>query len=106
MKMQDQYLKETIIKSRTLQADVASLWERWTTHEGLLTFFGSQNLIELKPGGAFEIYFLMENPEGFRGSETCKVLSFLPQKFLSFSWNVPPHFEALRKADYKTWVVD
>jgi uncharacterized protein YndB with AHSA1/START domain len=77
----------------------------WTTHEGLLTFFGKDNKIELRPGGAFEIYFLMENPYGSRGSEGCKILSYLPGKMLSFSWNAPPSFPQIRKSSYKTWVV-
>ena len=80
-------------------------WVRWTSHEGLLTFFGEDNLIELRPGGAFEIYFLMDNPYGTRGSEGCKILSYLPGKMLSFSWNAPPSIPEIRKSDYKTWVV-
>ena len=77
----------------------------WTTHEGLLTFFGADNNVELIPGGAFEIYFLVDNPYGLRGSEGCKVLSFMTQKMLSFSWNAPPQFQQIRSGEYKTWVV-
>ena len=47
----------------------------------------------------------MNNPVGIRGSEGCKVLSYLPKKFFSFSWNAPPQFEEVRKSDHKTWVV-
>jgi uncharacterized protein YndB with AHSA1/START domain len=47
----------------------------------------------------------MDNPVGLRGSETCKILSFLPNELLSFSWNAPPHFESVRNSTYKTWVV-
>ncbi len=56
----------------------------WTTSEGLRAFFGVDNRIEMVSGGAFEIYFLMENEYGLRGSEGCKVISLLPQKMLSF----------------------
>ena len=81
------------------------LWERWTTREGLLSFFGRDNRIDITPGGPFEIHFLLDNPPGLRGSEGCRVLSFLPGKMLSFSWNAPPQFSDVRESDYKTWVV-
>ncbi len=94
-----------IVKSVIVSKPLNEVWDKWTTHEGLLTFFGADNKIELKPGGAFEIYFLMDNPYGLRGSEGCKVLSFLPQKMLSFSWNAPPQFQQIRSGEYKKWVV-
>jgi uncharacterized protein YndB with AHSA1/START domain/predicted enzyme related to lactoylglutathione lyase len=94
-----------IIKTRAFHQTLDSLWSRWTTHEGLKTFFGIDNKIELTPGGSFEIYFMMEKPYGLRGSESCKILSFLPGEFVSFSWNAPPQFPEVRNADYKTWVV-
>jgi len=34
----------------------------------------------MTPGGLFEIYFLLDNPEGTRGGEGNQVLSFLPKK--------------------------
>jgi uncharacterized protein YndB with AHSA1/START domain/predicted enzyme related to lactoylglutathione lyase len=94
-----------ICKSKIYNQSPDSLWWRWTTHDGLKTFFGADNKIELVPGGAFEIYFLLNNPVGQRGSETCKVLSYLPNKQLSFSWNAPPNFEHIRNSEHKTWVV-
>ena len=94
-----------ILKSKIINTSIDSVWWKWTTHEGLLTFFGKDNKIELTPGGAFEIYFLMENPSGLRGSEGCKVLSFLPKQMFSFSWNAPPQYKEVRESAYHTWVV-
>lgn len=94
-----------IVKTKTINATTEAVWKRWTTRDGLQTFFGADNQLELKIGGAFEIYFLMDNPYGTRGSEGCQVLSFLPQRMLSFSWNAPPQFEAIRNGNHKTWVV-
>ncbi len=94
-----------LIKSKIFFQPLENIWEAWTTHEGLKKFFGKDNFIELIPGGAFEIYFLMDNPVGLRGSEGCRILSFLPKKILSFSWNVPPQFEDVRNSVYHTWVV-
>jgi len=94
-----------IVKSTTVNCGVTEAWKRWTTHEGLLTFFGADNKIELCLGGAFEIYFMMDASLGLRGSEGCKIISFLPEKMLSFTWNAPPQFEMVRNNEYKTWVV-
>lgn len=94
-----------IVKRKVVKGRIDEIWKKWTTHEGLKTFFGRDNKVELKIGGAFEIYFLLDNPEGLRGSEGCKVLSYLPSRMLSFSWNVPPKFKELRESGHKTWVV-
>jgi uncharacterized protein YndB with AHSA1/START domain/predicted enzyme related to lactoylglutathione lyase len=96
---------KAIKKSRIINQSIDTVWWRWTTHEGLKTFFGSDNKIELTPGGAFEIYFISDNSYGSKGSEGCKVLSFLPGKYFSFSWNAPPQFSEVRNSDYKTWIV-
>jgi len=99
-------ISEKQIRKRVqINLSIKETWHKWTTHEGLKSFFGRDNKIELTPGGSFEIYFILENPVGVRGSEGCKVLSFLPEKMLSFSWNAPPQFEKVRNSDYKTWVV-
>ena len=50
---------KVIVKSKTVQCPVDKVWWKWTTHEGLLTFFGPDNKIELKLGGAFEIKSLI-----------------------------------------------
>lgn len=77
----------------------------FTTKEGLKKFFGVDNNIEMTPFGKYEIYFLMDSPQGLKGSEGCKVLSFVPDKMLSFTWNAPPLYLKIRASKYKTWVV-
>ncbi len=101
MKITDKKIK----KVRLINESIEKVWWRWTTHEGLKSFFGRDNKIELTPGGAFEIYFMMDSPVGLRGSEGCQILSYLPNEMLSFSWNAPPKYEEVRKSDHKTWTV-
>ncbi len=84
-------------------APIAKVWQAWTTRDGLRSFFGEDNKVELRIGGPFEIYMSMQAPEGKRGSEGCAVLSYLPEEMLSFSWNAPPKFEHARAR--RTWVV-
>jgi len=92
-------------KSKLVQTDLKATWEKWTTPAGLKTFFGQDNKVELTPGGPYEIYFLLDNPAGTRGGEGNQVLSFLPPKMLSFTWNAPPSIPEIRNHTHKTWVV-
>jgi uncharacterized protein YndB with AHSA1/START domain len=94
-----------IRKTRVFNCSIDLMWWKWTTHEGLKTFFGEDNTMELKIGGPFEIYFSKKAQAGLRGSEGCKVISYLPKEMFSFSWNAPPKFPGIRTAEYHTWVV-
>jgi len=98
-------MEKGIKKSVVVNGSLDEVWLKWTSHEGLKSFFGVDNKIELKLGGAFEIYFLMDQPDGLKGSEDCKIISFLPKEMLSFTWNAPPQFPTIRNNAYKTWVV-
>lgn len=86
-----------------VNAPLEKIWNAWTTSEGITLFFSPKACVELWPGGKFEMYFMLDNPEGLQGSEDCKVLSYLPMKMLSFSWNAPPDNPTVRKE--RTWVV-
>jgi uncharacterized protein YndB with AHSA1/START domain len=102
----DQRLTDRAIRiSRTVACPVDTAWWKWTTHEGLKTFLGEDNMMELRIGGPFEIYFAKDAPAGQRGSEGCKVISYLPKEMFSFSWNAPPSFPDIRNGDHHTWVV-
>lgn len=83
-------------KSVEVSASLPDVWNAWTTVEGVNSFFSSDADIDLRVGGKYEVYFLMDAPKGSRGSEDCKVLSFLPMRMLSFEWNAPPSFGDLR----------
>lgn len=78
-------------------ASLEDVWKAWTTTEGLKTFFSPAAKVELVLGGPYEIYFDLEAPYGSRGSEGCRVLSYLPMEMLSFDWNAPPEFGELRR---------
>lgn len=90
-------------KEILVDAPPGEVWERWATEAGAATFFAPQASIDLAVGGAYEMIFMPEAPEGTRGSEGCIILSFLPGRMLSFTWNAPPHLPEVRKE--RTWVV-
>jgi len=85
-----------IVESRVVAASAHDCWDKWTTSEGVGSFLTTNNSVDLRIGGAFEVYFAMQLPEGQRGSEGCKILSYLPLRMLSFEWNAPPTFPEVR----------
>ncbi len=74
----------------------------WSSAEGMAAWWSAHNRIELRPGGFYELYFMLDEAPGRRGGEGNRVLSFLPNRMLSFSWNAPPH---LKTRPLRTWVV-
>ena len=83
-------------KEMTVRSTLEKAWETWTTTEGAKKFFSENALVELYPGGPFEIHFNMEAEYGTKGSEDCKILSYLPKEYLCFEWNAPPDFGDIR----------
>lgn len=90
-------MSKILYKEVLLQAPVQQIWEMWTTAEGITSFFAPKATVELEIGGKFELLFMLDNPIGLQGSENCKILSYLPEKMFSFSWNAPPQFPVVRE---------
>lgn len=101
--MTNMNLDKKLVKEVEIETDIESLWQKFTTKQGLISFFAPAVNFQFEIGGSFEMLFDLKMPVGLQGSEDCKILSFLPQKMISFSWNNPPKFERIR--DEKTWVV-
>jgi WD40 repeat protein/uncharacterized protein YndB with AHSA1/START domain len=99
----ERILRKEVVVPATLE----QVWNCWTTEEGIAQFFSPESKIELKPGGAYYIY-MMKMPPGKkikRGTEGCKLLSFIPLEMLAFEWNFPPAVPTLRDSGAKTQVV-
>jgi uncharacterized protein YndB with AHSA1/START domain len=96
--------EKQLIKTVNVAADPDKVWRAWTTVKGIKTFFGPDARVDLRPGGLYEIYFDTEQPEGLKGSEGCRVLSFVPSRMFSFTWGAPPNFPLARK-EIAQWVV-
>ena len=98
-------LERIIKKEVTVSAPIDDVWRAWTTSEGVTSFGPPAAKIELRVGGAYEWYFMPDQPPGARGSDGCRVLSYLPMRMLSFEWNAPPSIPKLRESDAKTHVI-
>jgi uncharacterized protein YndB with AHSA1/START domain len=84
--------------STLVAAPAADVFRAWTTSEGVKAFLGVNARVQLALGGPFELEFMAEAPAGQRGSEGCRVLSWLPGRMFSFDWSAPPKFPRARQA--------
>ena len=92
-----QALAPDIVVVKTINAPVADVWKAWTTTDGIESFFAPKAAkVEPWAGGAFELWFGVDLPEGSRGSENCKVHSVKPMEQLVFEWNAPPTIPTIR----------
>lgn len=92
-----------IVKEVEVAAPLAAVWPLWTTSAGLARWLAPRANVELRIGGPYEVLFLEDAPVGSQGSEGCRILAFLPERLLCFTWNAPPHLATTRAAH--TWVV-
>lgn len=90
--------KETVIP-----APREDVWQAWSTTEGATTFFAPAANIRIELGGPYELFFEPDAPPGQQGTEGVRVLSYIPERMLSFEWNAPVEFRELRT--HRTWVV-
>lgn len=92
-----QSLAPDIAVTKTINAPVADVWKAWTTTDGIESFFAPKAVkVEPWPGGAFELWFGVDQPEGSRGCEGCKVHSVKPMEQLVLEWNAPPTIPVTR----------
>ena len=89
--------------SSIVEASLSDVWQAWTTTDGVRGFFAPDARIELKIGGAFELYFDSQAESGCKGTEGMKIQTYVPERILAFDWCNPPEFGSLRHE--KTWVV-
>lgn len=61
------------------------VWQAIASDAGLATWAARAARVELRIGGSYELYFRPDNPPGKRGMEGNKVLSFVPERMISYS---------------------
>lgn len=91
-------------KAVLVDASPDEVFAAWTTLGGIRRFFAPDARLDIRPHGVYEILFDQVAPAGRQGSEGCRVLSFVPGRMLSFTWNAPPDFPKSRK-ELAQWVV-
>jgi len=88
--------ERAIVKEVIVKATPEQVWQAWTTVEGIKSFFAPGARIEAKSMGLFEIHMNPYAAEGMRGADDMRYLALQEPKFLSFTWNAPPHLPEAR----------
>jgi len=92
-------------KEVVVNAPAEAAWDAWTTAEGIVRFLApAVSALEIRPNGPYEVFFNPQDPPGLRGSEGCRILSYVPYRMLSFTWGAPPDFPVARR-EIAQWVV-
>lgn len=98
----------SITQSALVAGALASVYARFTTAEGVRRFFGVDAAIDMRPGGAYEVFFKRrEEADAVQNSSTgCRVLWYVDNQEVAFEWNAPPYFASeLNLQPLPMWVV-
>lgn len=96
----------SVVLNYVVDAPPEKVFKLWSTVEGTRKFFGADAVIELKPGGAYEIYFFPRtNPKSDINSTKGAILMWMEKgKKLAFEWTMPPFAGELNVKPLPTWV--
>jgi uncharacterized protein YndB with AHSA1/START domain len=91
------------VRELVIAAPVERVYAAWTDGAAFAAAYGPDRPelradIDLAIGGRYEWLW-----DGKRGSNDCQVLSFIPNRMVTFSWNAPPDQPESRAQ--RTWVV-
>ncbi len=89
-------LRPMVYAEVTVDALANEVWEDWTTQDGLESFFAPKAIVDLKPGGAYEVWFLPDAPAGQRGADDGIILGLQTEKMIHFTWAMPPYMPEIR----------
>jgi len=89
-------LRPMVYSETTVTRTVDDVWQDWTSVDGLESHFAPKAVIDLRPGGAYEVWFLPDAPKGQRGAEDGVILGLQTDakdgtKMIQFTWKMPPY---------------
>jgi uncharacterized protein YndB with AHSA1/START domain len=80
-----------------LPAGRSEVWKLYTSEQGLMSWMAPGAKVELKPGGAYELYFRPEAAPGSRGMEGTTVLTYLEPEIFAYRGSAPAQYPNVRK---------
>ncbi len=92
----DAAVDRSVFGEITVPASLDEVWRAWTTEAGAVSFFAPRARIDLRPGGAYEMLFDLDEQPGKQGGEGMHFLAIQPMQMLSFTWNAPPELPGVR----------
>lgn len=94
---------DSITLSTMVNTDVHTAWSAWTHAQKLTRWWPVPHArIDLRIHGAYELRFSADPVDSGHGTAGCRVLSYVPDRMVSFTWSTPPHLAGGRN---QTWVV-
>jgi uncharacterized protein YndB with AHSA1/START domain len=96
--------EQTMAKEKLLHlaikvnAPIDSVWSRVATKNGMEKFFAPECIFKPEVLSLFEIHFNPGGPVGQKGAEDNRILAIQEKQMISFTWDAPPQFAALRKS--------
>ena len=95
--------ERAIDKEVVVAAPIESVWQAWTTHAGIRSFFAPDAEIDPRVGGAFHIHINPFAEPGMKGADDMRYMALQRPTMLSFDWNAPPSLPEVRAQ--RTFVV-
>lgn len=95
---------KAIINEVTINAPLNLVWYAWTIPERVSEWFAPQTVVELREGGAYELYFIPGNSTSMN-TKGCKIIKLIKEKELHFTWKGPDQFEALMNNEDELTIV-
>ena len=89
--------ERAIVKEVVVKALIETAYRVWTTPEGIQSFFAPEAIVDARPEGAFHLHFNPYGPPGLKGADDMRFLAVQAPRFLSVTWNAPPHLPEARK---------
>lgn len=93
----------SFVLEKVIHTSPETLYRAWTDSEAFKKAYDPERPelsanIEMVIGGRYEWLW-----DGVTGGNGCQILSFIPGRMISFSWNAPP--EQPESREQRTWVV-
>ena len=95
--------ERSIDKEVVVAAPIESVWQAWTTRDGIVSFFAPEAVVEARVGGAFHIHIDPLGAPGMKGADDMRFMALQRPTMLSFDWNAPPSLPEMRAQ--RTFVV-
>lgn len=86
-----------------LNTSVEDAWNLWTDSRKLEQWFTTEANVDLKIGGAFELFW---DPTNHNDNSTlgCKITALVPYRMLAFQWRGPvPYADLMNVEPFPTW---
>ena len=99
------FAAEPLVHEAVIAAPVAKVWDLWTTSKGLESWMAPHVEIELSIGGLMRSTYKPDGVIGDDSTITNTILSFLPQRMLSFRNTGQPKDFPFKAEIEKTWSV-